>query len=455
MHLHIGNIAVNATKYSGNARNNQTRMPQENWTMNEGMADEARTNITTHHDEAQDIRSIDKEDAIDSHDADRWFELMLNLYEQRETLTRTFLEEVYSVKGYAESTIARSDMRKTADDAFDAILRWVIDSRSDTDNRAILAHRLGIQRAQQGVPLRDLVTAISLDFKVIWRQLLAIARPEDAPLLSRNVERIWDAVDGFSRTTQIEYHNECVRLEGSQIADRTLELGNFLASHDTTAADAASIARAFGIPPDVPYCVCTGTTCRDFPAALRSIRAYSKRVVHYQKDANDWCLFWPHDVPMGAGHPLAALSTIPCCFLDGVRNLAAVPRALRTVNNFMLTVDLHGAGGPIDIRQEWARLASINLFSAFPELLESLAAKLPAVPKRATSSVTHDDADFWHVIATYLQTGSASETARQCFCHRNTVIKREQQFEECTGLNLHNPTDAALALLLLHRIGAV
>lgn len=419
------------------------------------------------------------DDVVTATDDDRWFDLMLKLYEQRSELTRTFLDEVYSVPGYAVSDIPRNDMRKTADEAFDAILRRVIDDSSGPDERLFLAHRLGMLRAQQGVPLQDLITAISLDFKIIWRQLLAISTPEDSSVLARNVERIWNAVDGFSQATQIEYHNECVRLEGSQFADQTLKLGSFISSRDTTEADARAVAQLLSIPAGSRYVVCQGISTPRFPQALRIMKSYSKRIVHYQKDARTWFLFWPQELSDGPGHPRAALVDTPCGYLTGVRSLAAVPRAFRSLSNFMLSIDQEKLSGPLDIRENWAMYAGASLFSTFPELLESLTGLFPGqtAPKavhtersgegsddtalvykseRTCAAGEHpgkDDAEYWRTVATFLKRGSVAETAAACFCHRNTVLKRLHRFENMTGLDLRNPEDQTLAVLLAHYRG--
>lgn len=462
MRLHICRHADIMPKHNGNGGNNQLTPKSDHADM--GMSA---------HDGAYD------DDLVMAPDDDRWFELMLKLYDQRSELTRTFLDEVYSVPGYAASDIPRNDMRKTADEAFDAILRHVIDDSTGTDERLFLARRLGVLRAQQGVPLQDLITAISLDFKIIWRQLLALSVPEDSSVLARNVERIWNAVDGFSQATQIEYHNECVRLEGSQFADQTLKLGNFISSRDTTEAEARAVAQLLSIPAKSRYVVCQGVSTPRFPQALRIMKSYSKRIVHYQKDARTWFLFWPQDLHDGPGHPRAALADTPCGYLTGVRSLAAVPRAFRSLSNFMLSIDQEKLSGPLDIRENWAMYAGMSLFSTFPELLESLTGLFPGqtAPKAvhaersgegsdgtalvyksertcaAGEQRSNGDTEYWRTVATFLKHGSVADTAAACFCHRNTVLKRLHRFEDMTGLDLRDPEDLALAVLLAHYLG--
>lgn len=53
----------------------------------------------------------------------------------------------------------------------------------------------------------------------------------------------------------------------------------------------------------------------------------------------------------------------------------------------------------------------------------------------------------------FLMCGGISETATACFCHRNTVLKRLHRFEDMTSLDLRNPKDLALAVLLTHYFG--
>jgi DNA-binding PucR family transcriptional regulator len=52
-----------------------------------------------------------------------------------------------------------------------------------------------------------------------------------------------------------------------------------------------------------------------------------------------------------------------------------------------------------------------------------------------------------------MRTGSVSETARECFCHRNTVLNRIKAFGELTSLDLNVPGDLALAYLFVEKTG--
>lgn len=49
----------------------------------------------------------------------------------------------------------------------------------------------------------------------------------------------------------------------------------------------------------------------------------------------------------------------------------------------------------------------------------------------------------------YLRTGSVSATARQLYCHRNTVLNRLRQFAAATGRDVMASADATVVTLAL------
>jgi hypothetical protein len=376
---------------------------------------------------------------------DRWFELMLSLYEHRDLLVSSFLEEVGEVFAYQKTEVTFSDLQETAYNAFVAMLHYIINDPKDVDPRMPLARQLGQKRAQQHIPIETLEASISLDFKIMWNVLTHLAFPEDAPVLAENVESLWETVNGFRQATQAEYHAECLREESYQIEERALDLEKFIHSHDSTSQAATIVSRSLSIPYGQQYCVCYGNTVPAFRASLRLIRSYSKRVVLYQGNAEAFALFWPTDVPMGSGHPLQALRSTPCGYLAAVENLAAVPRALRIVRKYMLTIDQRHLSGPIDIEQHWVGYAQAELFSFLPELAERYDRQISALDAEHAN-------DTVMTVAKYVQTGSIQLTTMACSCHRNTVMKRIKSFETVTGLNLKNPTDLAFTVLLMEHL---
>lgn len=50
-------------------------------------------------------------------------------------------------------------------------------------------------------------------------------------------------------------------------------------------------------------------------------------------------------------------------------------------------------------------------------------------------------------VRSYLRTGNIAETARDLFCHRNTVTNRLRRFHELTGIDLTVPAQAARAVV--------
>ncbi|MGW4801829.1 helix-turn-helix domain-containing protein [Nonomuraea sp. NPDC004297] len=60
-----------------------------------------------------------------------------------------------------------------------------------------------------------------------------------------------------------------------------------------------------------------------------------------------------------------------------------------------------------------------------------------------------DVARVLETVERYLRTGSVAETARQLYCHRNTVLNRLRQFAAVTGRDVMTSADAAVVTLAL------
>ncbi|MFG2946225.1 helix-turn-helix domain-containing protein [Streptomyces adustus] len=58
----------------------------------------------------------------------------------------------------------------------------------------------------------------------------------------------------------------------------------------------------------------------------------------------------------------------------------------------------------------------------------------------------HERRRLVETVRHYLDTGSIKATAEALYCHRNTVVKRLDRFQELAGVDLRIPRQAALVL---------
>lgn len=95
-----------------------------------------------------------------------------------ERLTNRFLERVLQLEDYHGGALPASEIRRTGTASFEVL----IDSlRPDADSKQLLAVRqdialdVGVSRARAGIPVGSLMTAIRLDFTILWSALMATA----------------------------------------------------------------------------------------------------------------------------------------------------------------------------------------------------------------------------------------------------------------------------------------
>ena len=124
-------------------------------------------------------------------DSRRWNELL----DQLDTLELTdkFLKRLESIPIYAESPLPNSEIRRTGQASFEAL---ILAMRTDDDDPGYLRERdaialeVGVSRARAQVPVEALMTAIRLDFSIIWQAIAEIAEPEDAQLIVQRTARV-------------------------------------------------------------------------------------------------------------------------------------------------------------------------------------------------------------------------------------------------------------------------
>ena len=87
-------------------------------------------------------------------------------------------------------------------------------------------------------------------------------------------------------------------------------------------------------------------------------------------------------------------------------------------------------------RSGWARLAARSLNAAGNPILADVESALSACGPVERERLVE-------AVQVYLASGSIGASARQLFCHRNTVANRLRRFAELTGVDPMIPAEAA------------
>jgi hypothetical protein len=352
------------------------------------------------------------------------------------------------------NVVPRHDLWRSCHDNLTRVLQLVSRAAGDRgkapdDEVYDAARATGRHRAQQRMPLDDVLRSFRLGGRLVWEALINEARTDERTDLDELLDLaswVWAVVDETSAQVATAYHateRELVRVDEQRRA--TLWEG-LLHGRAKDPAFARQAAHGIGVPVDGPYAVAVvdtgdertgdGLECRLADAGMTSV---------WQVRTNTLVGL----IAVGAsalGTALAVLresAMAPAGLSMTVHGLADVDNAYRQAVLARNTVP----PGRVEVAALAERLPEALLLSA-PDLAEALIhrrlgplLKIPLGERR----LLLDTLDAW--LATG---GSINQTANAVHCHRNTVINRMRRIESTTGLELAD-TSAHLELSLALR----
>jgi hypothetical protein len=382
-------------------------------------------------------------------DSLRWAELVELLHGRLDTLAETFTARVRDIPEYAEKQVGSGDLEVTARETFRRLvdgLRGQELRQQSTLGPAMeslleFAADLGAKRARAGIPPEALISAVRLDFSIIWEGLLQIADAEDAALLASSVDRVWRVVDQFATRTHTSYLTERVRMAQEESSIRREFIARLFNQASPTAETVSQVAAALGVDSTARFGLVAASgdaaaSLRTAATSLGSGQQTRSRFFVHEFGGNTYA-FWPFPPYRdGARHSVpAALTDIPCGYVPGVAGLRALPAAARTAGS-LASLLRPSDSGPLSAEAAWARLAKQQMLDVGLDLLADLEAGLSGCRggerERLKETVQH-----------YLETGSITATAQQLFCHRNTILNRISRFQDLTGVDLAVPAQTA------------
>ena len=310
------------------------------------------------------------------------------------------------------------------------------------------ARATGRRRAEQGLPLDDLLRSFRMGGRLVWESLVDEARSlgtGDDDLLDLGT-RVWEVVDRSSAQVAAAYHEAERRVVRADEQRRASVWEGLLTGVGEDPLFAFEAGRILGLPVDGRYLVVVAEPAsrdleavrrvRDRLTAARVVSAWQTRGaglvgllrIAASEPARELdALRGVLEVRAGASSPVDGLERVPV----GFRQAAL---ALRTL----------GPGDTLAALDE--RLPEAMLVQA-PELAQQLVStwlgSLLDLPEAERGPLL-DTLDAWVETS-----GSAGRTARQVHCHRNTVLNRLRRLSEVTGHDLTGgvtPVELALAL---------
>ena len=337
--------------------------------------------------------------------------------------------------------VSADDLRKSCHDNMSSVLRLI--GRDDATEEFYAAARCtGRRRAEQRMPLDDVLRSFRLGGRLLWQALVEQARADgsvDAEGLLEIATWLWEVVDSTSAHVAAAYHaaeRQLVRIDEQRRA--TLWEG-LLRGRAKDLAFAHEAARIIGVPVDGPYAVVVAD------ASVAVDQALSEHGIHsaWQERAHMLVGLLSLDSPE-LGIVLKVLRdalTTPAGVSLVVHGLADVDVAYRQATLARRSIQ----PGCVEVAALADRLPEALVLSS-PELAAELIRlrlgpllKIPVGERR----VLLDTLESWVATA-----GSVSRTAELVHCHRNTVINRLTRIEAVTGNDLSTVPHLELSLAL-------
>jgi len=371
--------------------------------------------------------------------AERWTALVGRLRDEAETLVAAFVSRVRAIPPYGRGVVPTERLETDAELTFEYLLRRLAGS-SVPARLAGIGPSIGRDRARRGVPLNDLLTAVRLDFRVLWEALRARAEPTDEPMLVAHVEDVWSVVEEYTAQIQVSYQVEAALLARERQGERTMLVAALLSTEDPDPDDVARVALALGVDVHDNLLVAAAS-----PTAGRALRRAADRLgadgrtAHVQSTGRHSVLIARWDGGLGA--PVrAALAGVPCGVGPLAHGLADVPRSARLAGEIVDV--LPDATAPCEPRDAWLPLAGGRLADTAPELVDSVLGGLATAPAGERERLLE-------TVRAYAASGAVGDVAARLYCHRNTVLNRLRRFAELTGRDVTVPAEAATVLLAL------
>lgn len=367
-------------------------------------------------------------------DEARWLELVGQL--DAATLTESFLTLVQTIPGYDPPPIPFSEIRRTGRLSFDALLFGLADGGFAAP--VAVASDVGVSRARAGVPITSLISAIRLDFSILWEALASVARPSDAELIVRHTGIVLQTVDDYAGQTQYAYAAERQRMRDEESSVRRGLIASLLEGPAHSNDRLQAMASELELTPDEPLLVAAATG--EDIAALRVFifdieRAGSTVFSHHLGDS--LIVFARKMVLPGSRielvrERLATLRVGLTAAEAGLSNLRQAGANARDLAR-LLGPDDHG---PITWESGWARLTAQVLVADGRPVIDDVTAAL-------STCGAAERARLEEAVRSYLRTGNVGHSAEELFCHRNTLANRLNRFAELTGIHPAVPEQAA------------
>ncbi|GAA1626935.1 helix-turn-helix domain-containing protein [Leucobacter chromiireducens] len=367
-------------------------------------------------------------------DQERWFALLDLLDLDR--LARDFLVRLEEVDEYAEKRVSGEELAAAARASFAGLIERM--RVADSVKAQAAAFAVGTSRARAGISRAALMTAIRLDYVVLWNALVAVASEDDAQLLLRHADYVWQVVDEYAGHAQDGYLAEReLQTDERQLLERALVSELVDTEERPPSERTAEIAAALGVPARAHWVVLAaeGTEAVALRQTLAGDPRMRESLLSSYRGATLLLL-----VTATAWHTRPALQSLRGSDLGAIVTVEGIEEVWAGARLASELAALPARNGGRRGFTDWPRLVRSQLTGTHFELVLDFEAKLAECSPAEREAIEES-------IRAYLETGSVQAAASQMFCHRNTITNRLRRFTELTGIDVTVPTEAASVVL--------
>lgn len=368
-------------------------------------------------------------------DRERWWALLDRL--DLDSVTEDFLSEVRHLPDYHDPPIPWSQIMVDATASFQGLVSAL--RTGDDEQMESIATRVGVTRARAKVPLASLLTAIRLDFSLLWQELISVGQDDEVGILLRHASVVSETVEKYVQMTQHAFLLEERRMADDVASVRRGLVSELMTIQPQSVERAQDVARQLEIGVDWEYTVFAAfdeqMAAARVEAATLERRGVSVLTAHH---GSALVLIIAQD-PSRSPEDLDSLLALRVGVVERVQGLTRLGAAVRMAEELATVFTPEEAGAMTPVRG-WSRLVRLYLQQsplAGVFNLDELLAGCGVAERLAVEST----------VRSFLATGSTAVTAQELYCHRNTVTNRLRRFTELTGIDLLVPDQAARAVI--------
>jgi hypothetical protein len=349
--------------------------------------------------------------------------------------------------GYRSAGVVPSeDLWRSCHDNLTRVLELVADPPSrgdtpDTDRRYDASRATGRRRAEQRMPIDDVLRSFRIGGRLVWEALIDAARRDgsaDNDALLSMATRVWEVVDSTSAQVTAAYHEMERELLRADEQRRAVLWEGLLHGRGTDVAFVHEASRVLGLPVDGPY----AALVVDVGADAERISTAAARRLAGREIASAWQS--RSELLVGiVSLPGATVDSIPALLSEAITS----PAGLSLVVNGLAEADVAYRQAVLARRTIAAGRSEIAVLEQrLPDalLLRSPELAAPLVHRWLGRLLLVPGPERRLLLGTlqiWVATGcSIRQTAQIARCHRNTVINRLQRMQSITGHDFADPS---------------